>query len=282
MTARLLKGDAVAGIREVAVRAIASMSPKPKVVAIHHPASPAARYYLKAQRKTCTESGVDYDVRELAAGTTQAQVLALVESLNRDASVTGITVHTPLPAGVDADVVMSAISPRKDIEGIHPENLGRLAFGDHLPAPCAASAAVELAHVALSSFRGLDAVVVGRSALVGKAIALLLLRSKSEAPTPTLCHTATADLAAHTRRADLLFAAAGRAGLIRGDMVKKGAVVIDVGINEGPDGKLVGDVVFDEVKEVASVLTPVPGGVGPACHSILLRNIVACAKRPGG
>lgn len=282
MTARLLKGDAAAGIREEAVKAIAAMTPKPKVVAVHNPASAAARYYLKAQRKTCEASGVDYEVRELAAGTIQAQVLALVEQLNRDPGVSGITVHTPLPAGIDADAVMSALSPRKDIEGIHPENLGRLAFGDHLPAPCAASAAVELARAALPSFKGLDAVVVGRSALVGKAIALLLLRSKSEAPTPTLCHTATADLGAHTRRADLLFAAAGKAGLIRGDMVKKGAVVIDVGINEGPDGKPVGDVVFDEVKEIASVLTPVPGGVGPACHSILLRNIVACAARSRG
>jgi methylenetetrahydrofolate dehydrogenase (NADP+)/methenyltetrahydrofolate cyclohydrolase len=278
VSARLLKGDAVAGIREEAARAIAAMSPRPKVVAIHNPASAAARYYLKAQRKTCVEAGVDYDVRSLEAGATQAQVLELVAALNRDAAVSGITVHTPLPAGIDADAVMSALSPRKDIEGIHPENLGRLAFGDHLPAPCAASAAVELARAALPSFKGLDAVVVGRSALVGKAIALLLLRSKSEAPTPTLCHTATADLAAHTRRADLLFAAAGRAGLIRGDMVKAGAVVIDVGINEGPDGKVVGDVVFDEVKGVASVLTPVPGGVGPACHVMLLRNIVACTK----
>src|SRR4029077_10220703 len=147
------------------------------------------------------------------------------------------------------------------------------------PAPCAASAAVELARIARPSFKGLDAVVVGRSALVGKAIALLLLQSKGDAPTPTLCHTATADLGAHTRRADLLFAAAGRAGLIRGDMIKKGAVVIDAGINETQDRKTVGDVAFDEAKEVAGVITPVPGGVGPVCHSILLRNIAASANR---
>jgi methylenetetrahydrofolate dehydrogenase (NADP+)/methenyltetrahydrofolate cyclohydrolase len=178
---------------------------------------------------------------------------------------------------VDANRVMRSISPAKDIEGIHPQNLGLLAFGEHHPAPCAASAAVEIARRARPSFRGMNAVVVGRSALVGKAIALLLLQSKAGAPTPTICHTATPDLGEYTRRADLLFAAAGRAGLVRGAMVKPGSLVIDVGINETPDGKLVGDVVFDEAKEVAGGLTPVPGGVGPVCMSILLRNIVACA-----
>ncbi|HYF00996.1 MAG TPA: bifunctional 5,10-methylenetetrahydrofolate dehydrogenase/5,10-methenyltetrahydrofolate cyclohydrolase [Planctomycetota bacterium] len=279
MTARLLKADAVASIREAAVKAIAALPSKPRVVAIHNPGHAAARYYLKAQRKTCVEAGVDYEVRSLEASATTAAILAMLADLNRDPAVTGITVHTPLPEGVASDVVMAAIAPSKDIEGIHPENLGRLAFGEHHPAPCAASAAVELARAARPSFKGLEAVVVGRSALVGKAIALLLLQSRADAPTPTICHTATPDLGAHARRADLLFAAAGRAGLIRGDMVKPGAIVIDVGINETPEGKLVGDVVFEEAVERASVITPVPGGVGPACHSILLRNIAACATR---
>ena len=279
MSARILKAEAAAGVRESALAELRRLAAPPKVVAVHNPESPAARYYLRAQKKTCAESGVAYEVRTLEPGTDQGKVLALICDLNRDPQVTGITVHTPLPKGMDQDAVMSAIAPGKDIEGIHPENLGRLAFGEYFPAPCAASAAVELARAARPSFKGLDAVVVGRSALVGKPIALLLLQSKAGAPTPTLCHTATADLGAHTRRADLLFAAAGRAGLIRGDMVKPGAVVIDVGINETPDGRLVGDVVFDEAKEVAGVITPVPGGVGPVCHSILLRNIAACARR---
>lgn len=279
MGAQILRADAAAGVREAAMRELKKLASPPRVMAVHHPESPAARYYLKAQRKTCVEAGVGYDVRTIDPGMDQAAVVGLIRDLNRDPRVTGITVHTPLPAGMNQDVVMSAIAPEKDIEGIHPENLGRLAFGSHLPAPCAASAAVELARVARPSFKGLDAVVVGRSALVGKAIALLLLQSKAEAPTPTLCHTATADLGVHTRRADLLFAAAGRAALIRGDMIKPGAVVIDVGINETKDGKLVGDVVFDEAKEVAGVLTPVPGGVGPVCHYVLLRNIAACAVR---
>lgn len=278
MSAQILKAEAAAHVRESALAELRKLASPPRVVAVHNPESPAARYYLRAQKKTCTEAGIAYDVRTLEPGWDQSKVMALIRELNRDPQVTGITVHTPLPKGMDQDAVMSALLPSKDIEGIHPENLGRLAFGEHHPAPCAASAAVELARAVRPSFRGLDAVVVGRSALVGKAIALLLLQSKADAPTPTLCHTATADLGAHTRRADLLFAAAGRAGLIRGDMVKPGAVVIDVGINETPDGKLVGDVVFDEAKEVAGVITPVPGGVGPVCHSILLRNIAACAR----
>ena len=282
MSAQLLTAVQAQPVREAALQEIRRLGAPPKVVAVHNPESPAAKYYLRAQKKTCAEAGVAYEVRPLEAGTTQEKIVALIRELNRDPQVTGITVHTPLPAGVDQDAVMSAILPSKDIEGIHPENLGRLAFGVHWPAPCAASAAVELARLARPSFKGLDAVVVGRSALVGKAIALLLLQSKGDAPTPTLCHTATADLGAHTRRADLLFAAAGRAGLIRGSMIKPGSVVIDVGINETKDGKLAGDVAFDEAKDVAGVITPVPGGVGPVCHSILLRNIAACARRAAG
>jgi len=279
MSAQLLTSAAAQPLRDAAVKELRQLAVAQKVVAVHNPESPAAKYYLRAQKKTCAEAGVAYEVRTLEAGVTQERIVALIRELNRDPQVAGITVHTPLPAGVDQDAVMSAIHPSKDIEGIHPENLGRLAFGVHWPAPCAASAAVELARIARPSFKGLDAVVVGRSALVGKAIALLLLQSKGDAPTPTLCHTATADLGAHTRRADLLFAAAGRAELILGSMIKPGAVVIDVGINETKDGKLVGDVAFEEAKEVAGVLTPVPGGVGPVCHSILLRNIAACARK---
>jgi methylenetetrahydrofolate dehydrogenase (NADP+)/methenyltetrahydrofolate cyclohydrolase len=277
MTAELLKAERALGVRGAALEAMKRLSAKPRVVAVHNPQSAAARFYLRAQRKTCLEAGLDYEVRSLEASWDQSRVVALIGDLSRDPQVTGISVHTPLPEGMDAPGVMSAVSPRKDIEGIHPENLGRLAFGEHHPAPCAASAAVELARSARPSFRGLDAVVVGRSALVGKAVALLLLQPRADAPTVTLCHTATADLGAHTRRADVLFAAAGRAGLIRGDMVKPGALVVDVGINEGPGGSVVGDVAFSEVKEVAGFLTPVPGGVGPVCHYVLLRNVVACA-----
>ena len=279
MGAEILNGEAVARkILEASRGELGGLGMRPRVVAVHNPESPAARYYMRQQKKMFAGAGVEYEVRQVGGKTPEGEIVALVEELNRDSKVTAITVHTPLPAGVDADRVMRAVGPSKDIEGIHPENLGRLAFGAHLPAPCAAAAAVELARAARPSFRGLDAVVVGRSALVGKAIALLLLQSKADAPTPTLCHTATADLAAHTRRADLLFAAAGRAGLVRGDMVKKGAVVVDVGINETAGGKLVGDVVFEEAREVAGAITPVPGGVGPVCIALLLRNLLGCAR----
>jgi methylenetetrahydrofolate dehydrogenase (NADP+) / methenyltetrahydrofolate cyclohydrolase len=279
MSATTLPGKAVEAIRAKALTDLAALGRRAKVVAVHNPESPAARYYLRAQKKVCGEAGVDYEVRELAAGTDLSRILALLAELAADRSVDGITVHTPLPKGVDDQAVWQAIAPAKDIEGIHPENLGRLQVGEHHPAPCAASAAVALARAVKPSMKGLDAVVVGRSALVGKTIAALLLQAKGDAPTVTICHTATADLRAHALRADVLFAAAGKAGLIRGDMIKPGAVVIDVGINEGADGKVIGDVVFDEAKEVASVITPVPGGVGPACHYILLRNIAACAAK---
>jgi methylenetetrahydrofolate dehydrogenase (NADP+)/methenyltetrahydrofolate cyclohydrolase len=276
VSAEILRGEPTAErIRAAAAAEIARLGTRPRVVAVHNPESPAARYYMKQQRKACASAGVDYEVVEVGAGT---DVLALVDRLNRDAAVTGITVHAPLPAGVDANRVMRAVAPGKDIEGTHPENLGMLAFGEHRPAPCAASAAVELARAARPSFKGLEAVVVGRSPLVGKAIALLLLQSRAEAPTPTVCHTGTRDLGAVTRRADLLFVAAGRAGLVRGDMIRRGAVVIDVGINETADRKLVGDVVFEEAREVAGVLTPVPGGVGPVCLAVLLANVAACSR----
>lgn len=278
MTARILKAEAAAGVREEALRALRELARPPRVVAVHCPDSPAARAYRRAQERACAEAGVAYAVREIGAGSSTAELVALVRELGRDPSVAGITVHTPLPAGVDAPAVMSAVPPAKDAEGIHPENLGRLAFGGHAPAPCAASAAVELARAARPSFRGLEAVVIGRSALVGKAIALLLLQSRADAPTVTVCHTATADLGAQTRRADLLFAAAGRAGLVRGDMIKPGAAVVDVGISEGPGGKIVGDVAFDEALAVAGAITPVPGGVGPVCHWVFLRNVAACAR----
>ncbi len=282
MTAERLLGKAVEAIRTKALADLAALGRRAKVVAVHNPESPAARYYLRAQRKVCGEAGVDYEVRVLEPGDGQARILAILAELAADPSVDGITVHTPLPKGVDEQAVWLAVAPGKDVEGIHPESLGRLQVGEYWPAPCAASAAVALARAARPSMKGLDAVVVGRSALVGKAIAALLLQARGEAPTVTICHTATADVGAHTRRADVLFAAAGKAGLIRGSMIKPGAVVIDVGINEGPDGKVVGDVVLAEAEAVASVITPVPGGVGPACHYILLRNIAACATKGTG
>ena len=280
MTAQVIDGAALATKwREELVREISALGFRPSVAALHNETDSANRVYMKRQRSLCDKSGIEYKVHPITAQTPEREVLDLIGRLNADPGVHGITVHQPLPASYDSARILAAVSPSKDIEAAHPENLGRLSFGEHYPAPCAASAAVALARSVRPSFRGLEAVVVGRSPYIGKAIAAILLQSKKEAPTPTICHTATPDLGLHTRRADLLFVATGRAGLVRGEMVKPGATVIDVGINVLPDGKITGDVVFEEAVQVAAHITPVPGGVGPVTHAILLKNILACVRK---
>lgn len=275
MTAELLKGAPLVKT----ITAALTIPPGLRVAAVHNTDDAGVGYYMRSQRKLCEKHGVAFDVHPIDAKTPPRDVLALVDRLNADPAVTGITVHIPTPAGIDAEAVVSRVDPRKDIEAIHPATLGRLARGDTSLAPCAAAAAVELARAARGSLRGLDAVVVGRSPIVGLPVGLLLLRLGREAPTTTICHTATADLASHTRRADVLFSAAARAGTIRGDMIKPGATVIDISVNTTDDGGIVGDVVFEEAVEVAAHLTPVPGGVGPVCLAILLRNLVECSRR---
>ena len=275
MTAELIKGPPLA---KAIVKRL-TLSPNLRVAAVHNTDDAGVGYYMRSQRKLFEKHGVGFDVHEINSKTPPAGVLALIDRLNADPTVTGITVHIPTPAGIDTEAVVSRVDPRKDIEAIHPETLGRLARGDTSLAPCAAAAAVELARSVRPSLRGLEAVVVGRSPIVGLPVGLLLLRAGRDAPTPTICHTATADLAAHTRRADLLFSAAGRAGTIRGDMIKPGATVIDISVNTIADGAVAGDVVFEEAVEVAAHITPVPGGVGPVCLAVLLRNLVECARR---
>lgn len=277
MTAKLLEGEALAKrLREQAAREIAELGLRPRVVAIHNRDNPAVRVYSRMQKGVFDKVGVEYEVRPISSTTSEADVLSIVDSLNRDEAVHGITVHLPLPEGHDTYRVLRAIDPAKDVEGTHPHNIGMIAYGEHNPTPCAARAAVELARQAHASFRGMEACIVGHGALVGKPIAFLLLQSKLEAPTPVVCHIATRDLAFHTRRADLLFVAAGKAGLITKDMVKPGATVVDIGINKVGD-KIVGDAA-PEVAEVAGWLTPVPGGVGPVTLGILLKNLVACLR----
>lgn len=278
MTAKRLEGEALARrLREEFVREVAKLGVRPRVVAIHHKDNPAVRVYSRMQKSLFEKVGVEYEVRPISSTTSEADVLSVVDSLNRDEAVHGITVHLPLPEAHDTYRVLRSIDPSKDVEGTHPHNIGMIAYGEHNPTPCAARAAVELARQAHPSFQGLEACIVGHGALVGKPIAFLLLQSKLEAPTPVICHIATRDLALHTRRADLLFVAAGKAGLIRKDMVKPGATVVDVGINKVGD-KIVGDAAED-VAEVAGWLTPVPGGVGPVTMGILLRNLLACLTK---
>lgn len=274
MSAPLLPGDPIAErIRsEVSLRLTGRAV---RIAAIHNEKSGPVRVYMKQQRAACEKAGIPYDLHPVGDMKPDG-VYALVERLAADRAITALTAHQPLPPGVDEARVLAAIPPSKDIEATHPASLGRLVQGEPGPRPAAAAAAIEILRSHRASLRGLDAVVVGRSPLVGKPAALMLLALGADAPTVTVCHTATRDLGAVTSAADVLIVAAGRAGVVRGSMVKKGAIVVDIGINRAPDGKLVGDVAFDEAREVASAITPVPGGVGPVAIAVWLRNLLAC------
>jgi methylenetetrahydrofolate dehydrogenase (NADP+)/methenyltetrahydrofolate cyclohydrolase len=242
----------------------------------------ASEVYIRNQKKACKETGIDFELHTLEEKAGEPEVLAEVRKLNADRAVTGIILHQPLPPHVDARRVRDALDPAKDVESMTSHNFGRLVMGEFAIAPSTAGAAIELARHARPDMTGLEAVVVGHSEIVGKPIALLLLQSARNSPTVAVCHIATRDLALHTKRADLVFVAAGVPGLLKKEMVKPGATVIDVGINrvKGADGKfhITGDAAPD-VAEVAGHLTPVPGGVGPVTVAVLLRNTVACALR---
>jgi methylenetetrahydrofolate dehydrogenase (NADP+)/methenyltetrahydrofolate cyclohydrolase len=277
MSATLLHGEPVAErIRQEVAARLATVPRKPRVAAVHNEKSGAVRVYMKQQRAACEKIGIPYDLH--AIGEAKADdVYALVAKLAADPDITGITVHQPLPKAVNEEKVLAMVPAAKDIEASHAESFGRLGMGMSGPQPAAARAAIDILRAHKSSCRGLDAVVVGRSALVGKPAALMLLAMGADAPTVTVCHTATRSLAEYTQRADILVVAAGRPNTITGSMVKKGAIVIDIGINKLTDGPVVGDVTFAEAVEVASAITPVPGGVGPVCIAVWLRNIVECA-----
>ena len=247
--------------------------------------NPASRSYVTAKEKACAEAGMfSKDIR-LPAGTTQDQLLAKVRELNADPLVHGILVQLPLPKGISESAVIDAIAPEKDVDGFTPVNVGRMLIGQKCFLPCTPHGIIQLLLKAGVETSGKHAVVVGRSNIVGKPVAQLLMR---KAPggnaTVTVCHTGTKDLGAFTRQADILVVAAGRPGTVRGDMVKPGAVVIDVGVNRVPDAskpkgyRLCGDVDFDSVSQVASLITPVPGGVGPMTITMLLYNTLAAAR----
>ncbi len=239
----------------------------------------AGEIYARSQRTRCAEIGIDYRLHNLPVGCTESDIRATLHRLNADPKVTGILLNLPLPAGIDAPAMQYCIDPYKDVEGVNPANIGLLFYDHPIIAPCTALAVMEILRTAGVSPRGMDAVVVGQGAIVGKPISLFLVH---EMATVTCCHVATRDLADHTRRANLLIVAAGKAGLVGREHVKPGAVVIDVGINSisKPNGErtIVGDVLFDEVRSIASVITPVPGGVGPVTVSILLRSAAQAAR----
>jgi methylenetetrahydrofolate dehydrogenase (NADP+)/methenyltetrahydrofolate cyclohydrolase len=238
-----------------------------------------SRIYVGAKEKACAEVGIRSERHELPSEASEEELLGLIRRLNDDPSVHGILVQLPLPSHMSVLAVHEAISPDKDVDGLTPVSVGRLVRGEATFLPATPYGIVELLARTGIQTAGADVVVVGRGALVGMPLSIMLAQKTPRGnATVTLCHTATRDLAAHTRRADILVAAAGRPGTITGDMVKPGAAVIDVAVNRTEDG-LVGDVAFDEVAEVAGWITPVPGGVGPLTVAMLLVNTVTAAER---
>jgi len=285
MAARLIEGEFVAKAITDRVRSdVAALGKAPKLVAVLASDNPGAKFYAKSQEKACAEVGIAYELRELPADSSAERLKAEVARVNADDSVSGVILLMPVPQGVNPREIQMAIHPDKDVEGIHPANIGRLFYGDFSLAPCTPHAVVTILREAGVDLKGKETVVVGHSEIVGKPTLVMLLQSVMESPTVTCCHIATRDLALHTRRAEVLIVAAGKAGLVKGDMVREGAVVVDVGINRVKvDGKtkIVGDVEFEGASQRASAITPVPGGVGLVTTAMLLKNTVECARRQG-
>lgn len=279
MTANLLDGKKIAGeIREDVARRTEELKRRgvvPGLSVILVGEDPASKVYVGQKEKACRETGFKSDLLRLPETTTQAELLSLIGRLNGDPSVHGILVQLPLPAGIDPEAVIAAIDPGKDVDGFHPVNIGHLVSGVGGMVPCTPLGIVRMLESYRIPLAGKHAVVVGRSSIVGKPLAHLLLARDC---TVTICHSRTPDLAYFTRQADILVAAVGRPRLIKADMVKPGAVVVDVGINRLETG-LVGDVDFDAVREVAGWITPVPGGVGPLTIAMLLENTLDSATR---
>lgn len=236
---------------------------------------PASRVYVNNKKAACEYIGIKSLEYALDAETTQAELMELIDTLNDDASVDGILVQLPLPSHLDEKEVLNRIKPDKDVDAFHPVNVGKIMIGDFDFLPCTPAGVMELIAESGVEISGKQCVVVGRSNIVGKPQSMLLLHKNG---TVTICHSRTKNLAEVCKTADILVAAVGRPNFITADMVKEGAVVIDVGINRGADGKLCGDVDFEPVKEIAGAITPVPGGVGPMTISMLMRNTLTAAK----
>ncbi|MGE6554553.1 bifunctional methylenetetrahydrofolate dehydrogenase/methenyltetrahydrofolate cyclohydrolase FolD [Exiguobacterium artemiae] len=247
---------------------------QPKLIVILIGEDPASQSYVRGKEKAAQEIGMDSDLIRLSEETKESELLHLIERLNADASVHGILVQLPLPKHIDESKVIFAISPEKDVDGFHPVSVGKMMIGEPTFLPCTPNGILHLVKEMNVPIAGRHVVVVGRSQIVGKPVGMLFL---NESATVTYCHSKTADLGAMTRQADILIVAVGVPKLITADMVKPDAVVIDVGVNR-VDGKLVGDVEFEAVKEVASMITPVPGGVGPMTITMLLHNTIEAAK----
>jgi methylenetetrahydrofolate dehydrogenase (NADP+)/methenyltetrahydrofolate cyclohydrolase len=265
---------------------IASGKPRPGLATVLVGENPASQVYVKSKQKACAEAGIESYGFVLPATATQIEVESLVQKLNADLKVNGILVQLPLPAGLDEEKILNTISIQKDVDGFHPLNIGRLAQKgrDPLFIPCTPAGCMYLLEREIPNLEGINAVVLGRSNIVGMPVALLLVRANA---TVTICHSRTKNLREVVRQADILVAAVGRAEMVRGDWLKPGVVVIDVGINRVEDStkprgyRLVGDVAYEEALQVAGAITPVPGGVGPMTIAMLLKNTLKAAEMAG-
>jgi methylenetetrahydrofolate dehydrogenase (NADP+) / methenyltetrahydrofolate cyclohydrolase len=282
MTARIIDGAALSQkIREEVAQRVAKLvqtGVRPGLAVVLVGEDPASQVYVRNKVAACEKAGLHSVKEQYPADMSEAELLQRIEILNGDPTIHGILVQLPLPPHMDSHKVIEAIAAEKDVDGFHISNAGLLMTGQPLFRPCTPYGVMKMLEAENVTLRGAEAVIVGASNIVGKPMAMLLLAAGA---TVTLCNSKTRDLAAQTRRADVLVVATGKAGIVKGDMVKPGAVVIDVGINRGADGKLCGDVEFASAKEVAGAITPVPGGVGPMTIAMLLVNTVEASERKG-
>lgn len=278
--ARIIDGKQIAAdLREEIAADVKKLQAKgvtPGLAVVLVGEDPASRVYVSMKEKACASAGIFSDEHKLPAETSEADLLSLVDRLNNDDKIDGILVQLPLPDHIDESKVLEAISPTKDVDGFHPYNVGRLVTGNPLFQPCTPYGVMKMLEAEGVDLTGKEVVVVGRSNIVGKPVALMCL---AEHATVTICHSRTRDLADRVRQADVVIAAVGRAEMIKGDWIKPGAIVIDVGVNRVGEKKLVGDVDFAGASERAEAITPVPGGVGPMTISMLLFNTVVSAGR---
>ncbi|MFF0826927.1 bifunctional methylenetetrahydrofolate dehydrogenase/methenyltetrahydrofolate cyclohydrolase FolD [Brevibacillus sp. NPDC003359] len=280
MAATILQGKEVAqSIRAELANEVAELKKQgivPGLTVVIVGDDPASHSYVRGKAKGCEEVGISSEIIKKDVDITEEELLVIIQQLNENPNVNGILVQLPLPAHISEHAVIEAIAPEKDVDGFHPISIGNMVLGNDTMLPCTPHGIIELIKRTGTSMAGKHAVVIGRSNIVGKPVSLLL---QQENATVTMCHSRTQNLEEYTLKADILVVATGRAHMIGKEHVKPGAVVIDVGVNRIETGKLVGDVKFDEVKEVASFLTPVPGGVGPMTITMLLKNTVVAAKK---
>lgn len=293
MTAKIISGTETAkAIREELKAEVAELTEKhnivPGLVTILVGEDPASQSYVSAKNKTAHALGIHSEQVTLPADTSEEELLAIVDKYNKDDKINGILVQLPLPKHIDEAKVLFAIDPAKDVDGFHPVNVGKMVLGEQCFLPCTPHGILELLKRNGTETSGAEVVILGRSNIVGKPIANLMLQKRESGnATITLCHTRTRDMAAHTRRADIIIAAVGVPKMVTADMVKEGVVIIDVGVNrigKSKSGKaiLAGDVDFEAVKEKAAAITPVPGGVGPMTITMLMKNTVQAAKQAAG